>query len=259
MEFNLYTLIYFSPTGNVFHLTKMLANHLDSYGAVMLPLESVDADQLTNNEHLVLLYPIHGFNAPRNVRRFVKRLPPSLYSTVSIIGVGCTTHWVNDAASSDLRKLFTKNEYPIVLDEILAMPLTFIMSFPDELAYKLIAESENMIKGMGVSLIEGEKTELRVKGKSRLLSFFGKAESFASRLFGLELHAKKNCNSCGTCWHNCPVKNIKRNSNGKPRFGFECLMCMRCIYNCPQKAISPRFSKFLPIKNGYSFSQYSEE
>ena len=137
----MYTLIYFSPTGNVLHLAKMLANHLDSCNVKILPLESIEADQLINNKHLVLLYPIHGFNAPRNVKRFVKCLPPGLYNTVSMIGVGCTTNWVNKAVSSDLRKLLNKKGYPIVLDEILAMPLTFIMSFPDELAYKLIAES----------------------------------------------------------------------------------------------------------------------
>ncbi len=251
-------MLYFSPTGNVLHLTKMLANHLDSYDAKILPLDSVEAEQLMNNEHLVLLYPIHGFNAPRNVKRFVKCLPPSLYNAVSMIGVGCTTHWVNQAVSSDLRKLFTKKGYPIMLDEILAMPLTFIMSFPDELAYRLIAESEKKIKDIGTSLIAGEKMVFRVTGKSRLVNFFGKAESFASRLFGLELYANKNCNACGTCWNHCPEKNIERSSNGKPRFGFTCLMCMRCIYNCPQKAISPRFSKFIPIKKGYSVSQYFE-
>ncbi|MCP4543001.1 MAG: hypothetical protein GY832_38280 [Chloroflexi bacterium] len=211
-----------------------------------------------NDEHLVLLYPIHGFNAPRNVKRFVKRLPPGLYDTASMIGVGCTTHWVNQAVSSDLRKLFTKKDYPIILDEILAMPLTFIMAFPDELACKLIAESEKKMQDISISLIAGKKTAYRVTGKSRLLNLFGKAESFASRLFGLELYAGKNCNACGTCWNHCPEKNIERGSNGKPRFGFSCLMCMRCIYNCPQRALGPRFSKFIPIKKGYSISQYFE-
>ena len=255
----MYTLIYFSPTGNVLHLATMLADRLDSQKVDMLPLESIEAEQLTNNKHLVLLYPIHGFNAPRNVKRFVKRLPPSLYNAVSMIGVGCTTGWVNHAASSDLRRLFSKKGYHIILDELLAMPLTLVMSFPDELAHKLIAESERSIDEISMSLVEGRKTTIRVEGRSRVLNFFGKAEPFASRLFGLELRAGENCVSCGTCWENCPEKNIERNNSGKPRFGFDCLMCMRCIYNCPEKAISPRFSKFLPIKNGYSFSQYSEE
>lgn len=255
----MYTVIYFSPTGNVRHLAKLLASHLDSHDVEILALESIEADQLTNNKHLVLLYAIHGFNAPRTVKRFVKRLPPSLYNAVSLIGVGCTTSWVNEAVSSDLRKLFNKRGYPIILDEILAMPLTLVMSFPDELAYKLIAESEKKIEAISISLAEGRETTSRVKGRSRLLNLLGKAESFASRLFGLELHAGEQCISCGTCWENCPEKNIERNNNGKPRFGFRCLMCMRCIYNCPEKAISPRFSKFLPIKNGYSLSRYLEE
>lgn len=237
----------------------MLANHLDSYGVEILPLESIEVDQLTNNEHLVLLYPIHGFNAPRNVKRFVKCLPPGLYNAVSMIGVGCTTSWVNEAVSSDLRRLFNKKGYAIILDEILAMPLTFVVAFPDELARQLVAESETKIKEVSVSIVEEEETTFRASGKSRLLNFLGKAESFASRLFGLELHAGQNCNSCGICWDNCPAKNIEPNNNAKPRFGFDCLMCMRCIYNCPQKAIGPRFSRFLPIKGGYSLSRYFEE
>jgi ferredoxin len=255
----MYTIIYFSPTGNVLHLAEMLGNHLDPTYVKMLALESTEADQLTNSRHLVLLYPVHGFNPPRTVKRFVKSLPPDLFDAVSMIGVGCTTSWLNNAVSSDLRKLFNKKGYPIILDEILAMPLTFIMSFPDELAIQLIAESEKRIKDISISLAEGKKTIPRVKARSRLLSFFGKAETYAARLFGLELHADENCNSCSTCWENCPEKNIKRNNNGKPRFGFNCLMCMRCIYNCPEKAISPRFSKFIPIKQGYSLTQYLEE
>lgn len=252
----MYTIIYFSPTGNVLHLANMLANRLGIHKDKILPLEFIDPNQLTNNNHLILVYPIHAFNAPRTVKRFVKCLPPGLYSDVSLIGVGCTTSWVNKAVSSDLRKLFTRKEYPVILDEILAMPLTFILDFPEEVARRLIVESEKKINDISSSLIDGEKTIIKVELKSQILNFIGKVEQFASRLFGLELHAGGNCNSCGICWNNCPEKNIVCNNNGKPKFGFSCLMCMRCIYNCPQKAITPRFSKFIPIKNGYSITQY---
>jgi len=252
----MYTLIYFSPTGNILHLAKLLARHLGIQQDEILPLEFTRPDQLVQNKHLVLLYPVHGFNAPRTVKRFVKRLPPGLYEDVSLIGVGCTTGWVNQAVSADLRKVLSEKEYPIVFDEILAMPLTFIMDFPDQVARKLIAESEKRIEAISADLTEGNQTIVKTVFKSKLLNFLGKAEQFASRLFGLELHASKNCNSCGTCWTNCPETNIKRHHNGRPKFGFSCLMCMRCIYNCPQKAISPRFSKFMPIKNGYSITQY---
>ena len=255
MEY-MFTIIYFSPTGNALHLAKLLAQHLCINEDKILPLEFIEPDKLTINKHLILLYPIHGFNAPRIVKRFVKCLPPGLYDDVSLIGVGCTTNWLNDAASSDLRVLLVGKGYPIIIDNILAMPLTFIVEFPDAVARKLIAESEIKIKDISTALIKGSKTIVQPRYKSQLLKFIGKIEQFASRLFGLELHANSNCNSCGFCWSNCPGNNIKCNSNGRPKFGFSCLMCMRCIYNCPQKAIAPRFSKFLPIKNGYSITQH---
>ena len=255
----MYSIIYFSPTGNVLHLAEKLAGYLGSDSSDILPLEFVVQDQLEKSKHLVLLYPVHGFNPPRTVKRFVKDLPAGLFEKVSLIGVGCTAIWLNDAVSSDLRKILNRKKYSIIVDEILAMPLTFIMSFPDDIAFKLIAESEEKIKDISLSIAEDKKSINLVKVKSRLINFLGKVEHTAARLFGLELYADKTCISCGTCWDNCPEKNIKRNSKDKPRFGFNCLMCMRCIYNCPQKSISPRISKFIPIKKGYSLEYYKRK
>ncbi len=255
-SYSMYTIIYFSPTGNVLHLAKLLAADLNSPLENLLPLEFTDPNQLENNEHLVLLYPVHGFNAPKTVKRFVKGLPAGLYEYVSLIGVGCSTGWANGAVSSELRKSLGEKDYSIVLDEILAMPLTFIMNFPDDLNLKLIAQSESKIAGLSSSISEKKSSDKKVPFKSQILNFLGKIESPAARLFGLELHANNSCTSCGTCWNNCPAENIQEKSNEKPGFGFNCTMCMRCIYNCPEKAISPRISKFIPIRNGYTLSNY---
>lgn len=252
----MYTIIYFSPTGNVFHLAKLLASQLGTPQVNLQALEFTEPEHLEHNTHLVLLYPVHGFNAPRTVKRFVKNLPAHLFNHVSLLGVGCNTTWVNGAVSSDLRKILEKKKYEIAVDEILAMPLTFIMNFPDELNLKLIAESEERMKTICRAIREKEKSNHAPAGKSYVLNFLGKAESPAARLFGLELHANSLCVSCGICWENCPEKNIKRKENGRPGFGFSCSMCMRCIYSCPEKAIGPRISKFIPIRNGYSLSKY---
>jgi ferredoxin len=179
-----------------------------------------------------------------------------LYEGVSLIAVGCAGNWLNGAVSLDLRKSLLKKAYPIVVDEELAMPLTFIMNFPDELNLKLIAESERKIADLCRRIMEMDTSEREVLFKSKIMNFMGKAESPAARLFGLELHANNDCTSCGTCWTNCPQQNIKQKSNGKPGFGFNCIMCMRCIYHCPEQAISPRVSKFIPIKGGYKLSRY---
>ena len=81
----MYTIIYFSPTGNVLHLAKLLAAELKSPVENLHPLEFTEPKQLERNEHLVLLYPVHGFNAPKTVKRFAKSLPRDLYKYVSLI------------------------------------------------------------------------------------------------------------------------------------------------------------------------------
>ncbi len=252
----MHSIIYFSPTGNALYLAKRLANHLGSERTTLAPLEFTDPGILTANKHLILMFPVHGFNAPVIVKKFVKKLAPGLYDYVSLIAVGCASHWANGAVTSTLRKTLVTKNYQIIVDEVLAMPLTFIMAFPDDLSFKVINESEDRISIIGDSILNRSKSIHQVRVKSRLFSFIGRIEIPAARLFGLELHANRHCISCGLCWENCPARNISQGKKDKPRFGFSCMMCMRCIYNCPEKAISPRFSKFIPLRKGYSLNKF---
>ena len=247
----MYSLVYFSPTGNTKYLMKKLADLLIIEEPNIHALEFVKYEELINNDHLIIMYPIHGFNPPRTVNRFVKNLPEGLYENVSLIAVGCNDLWLNDAVAINLRKVVEKKKYEIVVDEILTMPLTLVMDFPEDVKVKTIDEASNKIIEISEKIKNSEVSNRVVKLKSKLIHTIGKIESPAARMFGLELHAKKNCTSCSICWNNCPEFNIKRGKNNKPKFGFSCSMCMRCIYSCPEKAITPYISKFLTIKNGY--------
>ena len=249
-------IIYFSPSGNVKHLAKILADKLLVPSEEVLPLEFTDPAQLDSCEHLILLFPIHGFNAPRTVKRFVRNIPQGRFEFISLVAVGCSTSWVNSAVSAELKKTLTKKGIETIVDEVMAMPLTFIMNFPDEMNRKLISDAEKRIDILSLALKDKITSIRKIRKRSYVINFLGRGESPAARLFGLELHANKNCTSCGTCWTNCPEKNIKEKKNGKPGFGFSCSMCMRCIYSCPEIAISPHISKFIPIKGGYSLSKY---
>lgn len=249
------TILYFSPTGNVRYIAKELSQHLDS-NTELFPLEFTDPETLIQKDQLVILFSIHAFNAPRTVKRFVKKIPEGLYKNVSLISVGCNDGLVNKAATWGLRKILEKKGCSILVDEIMAMPLSFIMSFPEELIRKQIAAANEKIKLIAESILKGKKSEVKIPIRSKLLYFIGKVEGPAARSFGLDLYAGKACTSCGICVKNCPEQNIHFNKKKKPRFGLKCLMCMRCIYICPEKAIKPRIFRFIPIKNGYSISDY---
>lgn len=254
----MYKIIYYSPTGNTRHLAYKLSELLDVNVNMIDALEFSDPKELKEEDHLILMYPIHGFNAPRTVKRFVKNIPDRIFKQVSLLAIGCNDLWLNDAVSSDLRKLFIKKNMTIVVDEILSMPLTFVMGFPKDVRDKTISKAVDYLSSIAVKIKASEVSVRKVKLKSKVVNLVGKLESPAARMFGLELHAKKTCDSCGVCWKNCPELNIKPNKNNKPSFGFKCSMCMRCIYNCHQNAITPYISKFLVIKEGYSISEIIE-
>ena len=52
----MYSIIYFSPTGNVLHLAQKLAKHLGPSNANISPLEFTEPDELKRDKHLVIIF-----------------------------------------------------------------------------------------------------------------------------------------------------------------------------------------------------------
>lgn len=251
----MYTILYYSPTGNTKYLADRVAQQLLIDSSYVQALDKTPVDGLKANKHLILLFPIHGFNPPRTVKRFTKNGVFEGFEKVSLIAVGCNEMWVNSGVSLGLRKQFKKHNIEIVVDEIMAMPLTIVMNLKEDVKNKQIDEAIRKIDEICTRIQEHQVRDRAVPFSSKLMNLIGKVESPAARLFGLELHAKKSCTSCGICWNNCPENNIKQGKTDKPKFGFSCSMCMRCIYQCPVQAITPYVSKFIPIKNGYQIKR----
>lgn len=251
----MYTLLYYSATGNTKLLTDKLASHLSIGKEKVHPLDRTPYSTLKKNKHLVLLYPVHGFNPPRTVKRYIKNLPTGLYDEVSLIAVGCNDLWLNNAVSVDLRKHFKRSGVSIKMDVIIPMPITIVFGMKEEMKKDIIEKALISIEKVSSGILNNEESYRKVQLASKLVHQMGKLEDVAARFFGLELHAKKGCDSCGICWNMCPEENIREGKKGLPKFGFSCSMCMRCIYNCPQKVITPRFSKFLTIKEGYNIKE----
>ncbi len=254
----MYTITYFSATGNTKYLVDKLAKEIKIKPSDIHAIDELNQPKIKFNEHVILMYPIHGFNPPRTVMRFVKNLTKASIKKVSLVAVGCNNLWINDAVSTKLRKSFEKASVQIIVDEIIAMPLTLVMDFPAETKTEVVKKAETSLLEIIHKISSEDSSVRKVKLKSKIIHSIGKLESPAARLFGLELHAKKSCTSCGICWNNCPENNIKEGKKSKPKFGFSCSMCMRCVYSCPEQAITPYISKFLTIKGGYKLPSKEE-
>lgn len=252
----MYTILNFSATGNSRYISELVSEELGIASDNILELEKTDPALLGKPQQLILIFPVHGFNAPETVIQFIKKIPQNSQCSTSIIAVGCIDNWINKGASLRLKKHLKKKQHTVILDEIVAMPLTFVMKFPEDYSGILLKRARVKARVLSKAILKGGSPSAHIPFKSRLLSFIGRGEKHAARLFGLELHASKRCTSCSVCRNNCPVKNIRKKRNGRPRFGFKCMMCMKCIYNCPEKAISPWISRFIPLKDGYSLKDY---
>lgn len=250
----MYKIFYFSPTGNTKVLAERLAKNLGVEN--INPLEHSFHIPFENDE-IILMYPIHGFNPPRTIKRYIKQLVNGR-NKIYLVAVGCNTTWANEAVHNQIAKRLSKKGYNVLREDILAMPLTLVMDFKKDMKTELIKEAYISIDTLSKQIEEEVSYRDRfVCAKAKILSTIGRLESPAARLFGLELHANKNCTKCGLCVKECPEKNIKMKK--KPKFGFKCSMCLRCVYQCPEHAISPYISKFITIKGGYNINEFIEK
>lgn len=248
----MYTIIYFSPTGNSKYLASQLSKVLQEH--TTYPIEHTLPSELHHSDHLIIVYAIHAFSAPKPVKSFVKKLEDNQFKNVSLIGVGCNTSWVNQAASDSLRTILQDKFYHVCLDTVVAMPLTLVSGFSDQVNQKLVDDMIQSLDDLAYKIKHQVSSDKNIPLKSHILHYIGKIEPFAAKFFGLELYAKTSCITCYQCINECPSHNI--NYNKKVKFGFKCMMCMRCIYNCPTQSIAPRLSKFIPIKGGYHLDKY---
>lgn len=254
----MYTVVYHSATGNTRYLAKRLGVLLGE-GTPVLKSTAVQPETLAASQQLIIMYPIHGFNAAKEIVEFVKQLPRHQFSGVHFIAVGCTTTWLNAANSTQLRTIVAEKQATVGIDRVLAMPLTIGVKFKAELATTIIAEAEQAISQIAVDLQQAVADTPTIALKSKLITQVGKVEQQAAKLFGLELMASDACTACGLCAKQCPTRNIVMSQKQKPKFKFNCSMCLKCIYECPTQAITPRVSKFIPIKGGYSLQEYLDE
>ena len=246
------TVAYYSYTGNTRKVACVLKQALEAEGEAVELLDLVTHSlSQTQTQHLILLYAIHAFNAPQAIITQIKELKSSPLRFIHFIGVGCQSGIINRGASLPLRKLAMKKKIEVGLDRLIAMPLTLVVGFSEEMKQQLLETMQNEVTAI-VHDFKSEQAEKHdVKSAVKVLRYIGQLEKYGAKLFGLELYANKSCVACGRCYEQCPMSNISANRYGKPKFHFNCSMCLKCIYQCPKQAISPRLSKFIIIKEGY--------
>lgn len=260
---------YFSGTGNSEKVARWLSqvaeemevassiNNIASIDRLHIPLPE-------ENALVVFVSPVHGFNYPPIMQHFIFRFPKGknpvlLMDTRAGMLIG---KWITPGMSGltfylsglvlAVKGYTIKAMYPVDL------PSNWVSVHPG-LNERTVAYIHPEIKKRVVTfagkVLSGGRDFKSVYGIAADLLVFPIAIAyyFIGRFFlAKTFYASRDCNRCGSCVKNCPVKAIIE-VDKRPFWTFRCESCMRCMSNCPQQAIET--SHGLTI--GFAFLFYS--
>lgn len=246
---------YFSGTGGTALAAKRVAEALESRGAcVKLREIRYDADTENGSEdYFILLFPVHAFNAPQPVYKWLERLGSVNGISAAVISVsGGGEVFPNTAMRRSCIKRLKKKGYSVIYEDSVVMPSNIFTRTPEPAETVLLQVLPQRAAMIAEDILAGRCKVLKAKLIDRAISRMGEMEKPGAKLFGRHLIADQSCNKCGKCVRNCPTGNIRMEQ--KPVFGKECSLCLRCVYSCPENAIMPKFVRSFIIKDGFDIN-----
>lgn len=252
---------YYSGTGSTAMVAECFMEKLEEKGCSCTIDKITDGrDEVQHNYSLLLLiFPVHAFNAPEPVYKWIDGLNAVNGIAAAVISVsGGGEVSPNTACRISSMKRLTAKGYRVVYEAMMVMPSNFVVATKKPLAAMLLRVLPNKVELAVHDILFGVPKKSTTIMIDRLFSIIGELEKPAARFWGRFIKVLAHCNGCGRCAQNCPAHNIAM-VNGKPKFANRCHMCLKCIYGCRRKALTPGICKFFIIKEGYNLNCLSEK
>lgn len=251
---------YYSGTGGTELAAKSFQSRLETEGCVCTIEKITDGMHHDSRDHdlLLLLFPVHAFNAPDAVYKWIDGLDTVNQAFAAVISVsGAGDVCPNTACRATSIKRLTKRGYHIIYESMIVMPSNWVAPAPSPLPYLLIQALPIAVEQISCDLLSGVCKKSKPFWFDKIFSMVGKLETSGGHYWGKQIMVLKHCTQCGWCAGHCPSNNITMLS-GTPAFGDQCHFCMKCIYGCPNKALQPGIFKFAVIKEGYCLQDISK-
>lgn len=249
---------YFSGTGNSKYVAESLGRLL-SDEVKFIPSTDAESERY-NGKGLGFIFPVYSWGIPPLVEKFMKELPDSLFTDLSIDqgNVWCVMVCGDETGLTPemVKKIMGMRGVKIQLLRSIIMPNNYVLlpgfdTDSKEVEKKKIDASVDTLLQIADEIVSGRMVEdVNVGGlawvKSRLIyPLFKKWGIFPGKW-----HAKDNCIGCGRCEKVCPLHNIKMNTH-KPEWGSRCCSCLGCYHICPVHAVE--YGKATAKKGQYFF------
>jgi ferredoxin len=262
-------LVCFSGTGGTTRFTTLLEENLKKNNSevqvLLLEAKSIERAKkegtfgVESSDIIVILFPVHAFDAPEPMYSWIKTLPLSNGLPVALISVSAAgEYWINQSCRVGLIKALSQKGYNIFYERMIIMPFNMIIATNEIFSIRLLQVLPIKAENTAVEILSFKYRRTYPPLKSRILTSICKIEKIWAKFFGKELRIRKSCTHCGLCERNCPMGNIQMKS-GRPQFGWHCVACLRCIYACPTNSIYPIISRFMVIRDGYNLMKIEKQ
>jgi ferredoxin/GNAT superfamily N-acetyltransferase len=250
-------IVWFSGTGGVEHVSKKLSEKLLQQGNINISMkmsECLNGHYLKTMESapivadfLFVLYPVHAFDAPEIVYKWLQTLPEGNGTRAVVISVsGGGEMWPNTSCRRKTIQLLIEKGYAVIYERMFVMPSNMLVETEPDLVSHIMRtlplKIQDLLKDLNNGVVRRDRVKLSSIWLEPISRWERKVVKRGSKLFVVN----DQCSRCGCCVDLCPMDNIKLESSEKPVFGDECLLCLKCYYTCPQKAIeAPTMKKWL--------------
>ena len=252
---------YFSGTGNTELTVKKWAEEAIKHN---IELDLVNIEKVNDTEidasgydKIGFGYPIHAFNAPRNILKFAKRFK-KLEKKTPAFAVMVSGEYMNLNHSSHLKlasilkrkNIYFESEYHYI------MPYNMIFRHTEKRAFQMY-KTMNELVPLDVEdyLVNNKPHKLKKHKFMRTFTWLLRIEQLFAPVNGKTYRInKKKCIKCMKCVNSCPTQNIEF-VDGKFKFHNRCLCCTRCSFYCPTNAFSIGLLTSWKVNGKYKFAE----
>ena len=252
-------LLVFSGSGNTQIVANKYASCLNEKGfacdILLTEKEILHQTDLSQYDKLGFFYPLHGFNCPSIIYRYLKVLhkleKPIPSFNVMVSGEPLN---LNHSSSIKLNRILKRKNIINESEFHYVMGYNMIFRHTEEKAYKMYdAMSKIVPLDIDDYFLKNKPHKLKRVFGGRFVSFVIRIQYPFYRYNGH--HFKVNldkCSRCMKCVKSCPTNNISFQDD-KFVFSNKCVMCTRCSYNCPKDAFSIHWLNNWRVNKPYAY------
>lgn len=244
---------YFSGTGNTRWAAGQMAEALGCQAIDICRTAdkelSASYERIRNDEPIGLAFPIHGWQPPQVMRRFISRLPQSILRdryVFAMVTCGDDTGLALDM----LRKQIAKKGAELAMAFSLIMPetyvcLPFMHTDTAENERRKKEDAARLLPEFAGRIMRREKGEWLTRGTmpwllTNVIGAYFNRFMITDRKFHVDTDL---CIHCGRCARECPVGDIiesQTTSDFTPQWKHNgsCTNCLSCFHHCPRHAIN---------------------